>query len=108
MLRIGVLSAAAVVLMGAIPYLIRYGSDRPHYEVFQGEPLPLRSPEGILSTALAFESRGIIQLGLLLLILTPVARVLFSAAAFIIQRDRLYAGAALVVLTVLLYNLLLG
>jgi uncharacterized membrane protein len=42
---------------------------------------------------------------LLLLIATPIARVAFSVAAFAIQRDRLYLGITLVVLTVLIWSL---
>jgi uncharacterized membrane protein len=44
---------------------------------------------GIVQDFLALQGRGIIQLGLLLLIATPIARVAFSVAAFAFQRDRL-------------------
>ena len=44
---------------------------------------------GIVQDVLALQGRGIIQLGLLLLIATPIARVAFSVAAFAFQRDRL-------------------
>jgi uncharacterized membrane protein len=50
--------------------------------------------------------RGWIQLGLLLLIATPIARVVFSVAGFILERDRLYVTFTLIVLAVLLYSLL--
>jgi uncharacterized membrane protein len=45
------------------------------------------------------------QLGLLLLIATPVARVAFSLAAFAVQRDRLYVVVTLVVLGVLTFSM---
>jgi uncharacterized membrane protein len=45
------------------------------------------------------------QLGLFLLIATPVARVVFSLLAFAIQRDHLYVGITLVVLAVLTFSL---
>lgn len=108
LLRIGVVGASAIVLMGGVFYLFQYGLTIPNYQVFHGEPLSLCTVKGILTTALAFESSGIIQLGLLLLILTPIARVVFSVAAFGIQRDRLYVSVTLIVLIVLLYNLLQG
>ena len=108
LLRIGVVGAAAIVLLGGVLYLLQYGMAVPHYEVFRGEPLHLRTVSGIIATALNFESSGIIQLGLLLLILTPVARVVFSVAAFGLQRDRLYVSVTIIVLVVLLYDLLLG
>jgi uncharacterized membrane protein len=106
LLRIGVISASALVLAGGILYLYQHGNVFPHYQTFQGEPLYLRALGGILSSAMSLDSRGIIQLGLLLLVLTPVVRVAFSVAAFAIQRDRLYVGVTLIVLGVLLYNLL--
>ena len=49
--------------------------------------------------------RGIIQLGLLLLIATPVARVVFSVIGFVRQRDFVYVVLTLIVLAVLLYSL---
>ncbi len=48
------------------------------------------------------------MLGLLLLIATPVARVLFSIFAFGLQRDFLYVLFTVVVLLVLLYSLFGG
>jgi uncharacterized membrane protein len=47
----------------------------------------------------------VIQLGLLLLIATSIARVGFSVFAFAIERDRLYAAITLVVLAVLFASL---
>jgi len=108
LLRTGVIGAAVVVLGGGIFYLLQYGAILPHYQVFHGEPSGLRSLSGIVAAALALDSRGIIQLGLLLLILTPVARVAFSVAAFGLQRDRLYVIVTLIVFGILLYNLLHG
>jgi uncharacterized membrane protein len=60
---------------------------------------------GIVKDALTFQGRGLIQLGLLLLIATPIARVAFSVAAFALQRDRLYVVVTLIVLAVLIYSL---
>jgi uncharacterized membrane protein len=42
---------------------------------------------------------------LLLLILTPVARVAFSVAAFALERDWTYVAITLIVLAVLIYSL---
>jgi len=68
----------------------------------------LRTLSGIVKDALAFRGRGLIQLGLLLLIATPLARVAFSVVAFALEGDRLYVGVALIVLTVLVYSLVGG
>ena len=105
LLRVGVTLAAAVVLFGGSIYLVRHGRAAPQYHIFMGEPTDLRTVSGIVRDALAFRGRGLIQLGLLLLIATPVARVAFSVAAFAIQRDRLYVVVTLIVLAVLMYSL---
>jgi uncharacterized membrane protein len=102
---VGVTLAAAVVLFGGSIYLVRHGRTAPQYRVFRGEPADLRTISGIVKEALVFQGRGLIQLGLLLLIATPVARVAFSVAAFAIQRDRLYVVVTLIVLAVLVYSL---
>jgi uncharacterized membrane protein len=107
-LRAGVLLAAVVVLTGGILYLVRHGSERADHRVFHGEPADLRSPAGIARDALALSGRGIIQLGLLLLLATPVARVVFSLVAFARQRDSTYVLLTLIVLTVLLVSLFYG
>ncbi|MBW4540184.1 MAG: DUF1634 domain-containing protein [Myxacorys chilensis ATA2-1-KO14] len=106
LLRTGVTLAAAIVIVGGIVYLFYNGNDIPEDHIFRGEPADLRQAPGIFNDALAFRGRGIIQLGILLLILTPVARVAFSVFAFWQQRDRLYIIVTLVVLLILVHGLL--
>jgi uncharacterized membrane protein len=106
LLRAGVLLSAAVVILGGIVYLARHGHATADYRTFQGELSPLRTLNGIFHGALQRSGRAIIQLGLLLLIVTPIARVIFSAIAFARQRDYLYVAFTLAVLAVLTYSLL--
>lgn len=108
LLRTGVLISALVVLGGGILYLIHSGSGIPEYRVFQGEPANLRSVSGILKDALSLRPAGLIQLGLLLLIATPVTRVAFSVLAFAQQRDKTYVIVTLIVFTLLIYSLVGG
>jgi uncharacterized membrane protein len=105
LLRAGVLAAAALVLAGGVIYLGRYGGTRPHPETFAGEPEDLKTFGGIVNAALALRGRGLIQLGLVVLIATPVARVAFSLYAFARQRDRAYVLITAFVLTLLLASL---
>src|SRR5271166_293561 len=74
LLRTGVLLAAAIVMIGGIVFLTRHRAPVTNYRVFQGEPVELRTLRGIFREAAAWHGRGLIQLGLLLLIATPVAR----------------------------------
>ena len=60
----------------------------------------------IVRCALTLDARCVIQLGLLLLIATPVARVAFSVFAFAKQRDWTFVVITLIVLGLLLYGLL--
>src|SRR5437667_10415956 len=87
LLRAGVTLAAVVVLAGGFLFLVRHGAEPADHRVFHGEPADLRSPTRIVADALALSSRGMIQLGLLLLVATPVARVVFSVFAFFRQRE---------------------
>lgn len=103
-LRAGVLLAAALVACGGI-VSVSHGVAAPHYGVFRGEPGDLRSIGGIVADATSRNGRGIIQLGVLLLIATPIARVAFSVVGFLRQRDWLYVAITLVVLILLSCNL---
>lgn len=105
LLRAGVVIAALVVIGGAVPYLATHARAHASYRTFQGEPEQLKTVGGVIGNAFTGNTRGIIQLGLLLLIATPIARVAFSAVAFAIERDRMYVVFTLIVLGVLLYSL---
>jgi uncharacterized membrane protein len=106
LLRTGVILAAAFVLAGGAVLLARHPEPVTNYRVFQGEPEVLRTVSGIFHEALALHGRGLIQLGLLILIATPIARVAFSVVAFLYQRDWTYVLVTLIVLGLLLYSLL--
>jgi uncharacterized membrane protein len=108
LLRLGLIVAAVVVLVGAVIYLARHGGEQPQYRVFHGEPADLRGVGSIVDDALQFSGRGLIQFGLLLLLATPVARVAFSIVAFAVQRDALYVVVTLIVMSVLLYSIVGG
>jgi len=108
LLRDGLIIAAAVVVVGAVVYLIRHGAEKPDYRFFNGQPADLRTIGGILRQTLDWRGMGLIQLGLVLLLATPVARVAFSVVAFALQRDRLYVLVTLLVLTILLYSIVGG
>ncbi len=106
LLRAGVSLSAAVVAFGAVIYLARHGRSPADYRVFRGEPSEFKNLSGIIHSVLGFHGRGIIQLGLLILIATPVARVAFAIWGFAAEHDRMYMIFTGIVLVVLLYSLL--
>jgi len=105
LLRTGVTIAAIVVFASGIPYLIWHGSAKPDYHIFRSEPNHLRHISGIIKASTALDPAAIIQLGILILIATPVARVAFSVFAFAAERDWMYVIVTLIVLALLLFSL---
>lgn len=106
LLRYGVLLASAVVLVGGVLYLLRHGAEPADYQFFYGAPAEFCSPLGVVKAVLSGSSRGIIQLGILLLIATPVARVVFSVLVFLWQQDFIYVFITSFVLAALIYGLI--
>jgi uncharacterized membrane protein len=106
LLRAGVLLAAATVFAGGVLYLVRYHADQLNFHTFVAGAASTRSVSGILQSAAQGSSQGIIQVGLILLILTPIARVAVAMVGFLLERDRLYAVVSLVVLVILAFSLL--
>jgi uncharacterized membrane protein len=108
LLRVGVIVAAVVATFGGLLYLVKHGSQPVNYRVFRGEPEDLRNVRGIVRGALALRPEAVVQLGLLLLIATPIARVAFGLVAFAFQRDRVYVVITSLVLAILVFSLLGG
>lgn len=106
LLRAGVLLAAAVVFSGGVLYLIQNHSRPVQYKSFSPGTEDLRTLPGIIRLAGSLDSEGIIQLGLVLLIATPIARVIMAVVGFQLERDSMYVVVSLIVLGVLLYSLM--
>jgi uncharacterized membrane protein len=105
-LRAGVIVSALVVFVGGLLYLIGNAWARPHYHIFRGEPTDLKTLGGVLHGVRQVHAQAIIQLGLLLLIATPVLRVVASIVGFAAEGDRMYVIFTAIVLSILLYSLL--
>jgi uncharacterized membrane protein len=106
LLRIGVFTSATVILTGGILFLITRGHVLADYHTFHGVPDHLDNLKGILRGVSHGNPMAIIQLGLVLLIATPVARVILSVFAFAAERDYLYVVISSIVLLVLLSSLI--
>jgi uncharacterized membrane protein len=106
LLRAGVLLAATTVLIGGILYLAGHHADPARYHTFVAGGSSIRSLSGIVQAAVHGDSEAIMQIGLLLLILTPISRVGFAVVGFALERDRLYAVVSLIVLVILAFSIL--
>jgi uncharacterized membrane protein len=104
LLRYGVITASLVVLAGGIVYLFRHGHQVPEYGQFRGEPDKMRNPRLMWQAVMHGEGRPLIQLGLLILIATPIARIAFSIFGYLLEKDYLYTVLTVIVLLVILWN----
>jgi uncharacterized membrane protein len=105
LLRVMVAAAVAVVALGAVLYLVRHGAEPVSFSTFTPGPLDLRGPTRIVARAFTLDPAAVIQCGILILLLTPVARVILSAVTYARNRDLAYAGLTSLVLAVLLFSL---
>ncbi|MBA9083590.1 putative membrane protein [Fontibacillus solani] len=101
MLRIGVLIAGAVIVIGLLQYLITGESGYP------GDTFPTTFG-GIFEGMFQLKAMAVIETGLLLLILTPVFRVFVSLFVFWAEKDYRFVGITAVVLIILIVSFLLG
>ena len=108
LLQIGVMIAAVVVFAGGAALLGRNGGEPIDFHTFRGATAPFRDLSAIARGVGQLDSRAIVQLGLVLLIATPVARVALTLIVFVIRRDRLYSVLTLIVFVLLIVGLVGG
>jgi uncharacterized membrane protein len=104
LLRYGVLTASLIVLAGGVVYLVRHGGEVPSYGQFKGEPDIMRRPGPMLQAIFHGRGRPLIALGLLVLIATPIARIICSIVGYLLEKDWLYTVLTVIVLVVILWN----
>ena len=105
LLRVGVTFAGSVMLLGAILFLIRHGSELPKVYSFGFDSFNITDPNIVIKQLFEMKSIAIMQLGILILIATPVLRVVVSVVAFLYERDYMYVIFTLIVLAVLIFSL---
>ena len=103
-LRSGVFIAGAIVIIGAFFFLVRHGSEVPNYQIFKPDTFSLSDFKDLFKGIIALRSASIMELGILMLIATPVLRVCFSVLAFIYEEDYLYVVFTIIVLLVLIFS----
>lgn len=105
-LRIGVALAMLVTLVGLIGYLKAFKGTQTDYSHFQEQGLiDLSDFSRRLGQG---ESIALMQLGVLLLISTPILRVMITLIGFRIEKDLRYTLIATAVLFILVISFFLG
>jgi len=107
-LRWGVISASIIAFIGGVIYLFSHGHDTPAYTTFTGAPLYVRHLPGIIHGVLQLDGLAIIQLGVVVLLATPITRIAFSVLAFAMEKDVLYVVITMIVLGVIVFSIFSG
>jgi uncharacterized membrane protein len=111
LLRYGVVLSAIIVIAGVIRLATASGlSDTDGLLAYSATAVPhgafTLSVSGFFIGLAAFDPYSLIELGVLVLIATPVARVTTSVLLFAAERDRIYVLITAVVLSLLLFSML--
>jgi uncharacterized membrane protein len=100
-LRIGVLTSAAIIIFGLVLLFVRGNGGYPD------DTFPTRLPDMLRGFG-SFKPNAVILIGLLCLILTPVMRVFVSIFAFLLEKDYLYVLISGTVFVILILSMVLG
>jgi uncharacterized membrane protein len=104
MLRIGVTVAALVVLAGGVLQFVQFAGSIPDYRHFHGAPPTFEHVTTIVAGIGGFDGNSVVLFGILLLIATPICRVIFGVVGFSLMKDKVYAPVSAIVLIVLLLS----
>lgn len=105
LLRVGVYLSMGIVILGGLIYLFNHGNEKIDYAIFDFNKVSLKTVTVIFSEVLTFQGAAVIQFGLLMLIFTPIARVLMAVVSFFIEKDYLYVLIGLIVLAIIMVSL---
>jgi uncharacterized membrane protein len=104
LLRTGVITAGTIVILGAVLFLVRHGTEMPSYHIFKADTFNFSDFRNLFNGIITLRSVSIMESGILFLIATPVLRVVFSIFAFAYEKDYKYVIFTLIVLLVLIFS----
>jgi uncharacterized membrane protein len=107
-LRAGTVISISVVFFGGVIYLIRHGHSVAGYTSFKGVPAFVQHSDGLINGAIHLKGQAIIQLGIIMLIATPILRVVISAVGFVLEKDYFYVAISILVLLIIFISMLGG
>jgi len=107
-LRAGTIISVSIVFIGGIIYLYRHGQAVADYSVWNGVPGFIQHAGSLVNGAFDFRGQAIIQIGIILLVATPIIRVIFSTIGFVLEKDYMYTGISILVLLIILASMISG
>jgi uncharacterized membrane protein len=105
-LRWSVVIAILIVATGFFLYLFQQEKGTLNYAEFH--PLRFQGFTALFKALFRAEYQAIIQLGILLLITTPVVRVIIALIGFFLEKDYLYVVISFIILSVIFLSIIFG
>lgn len=105
LLRAGVIISMSIVLIGGVVFLIHNNGVITDYKVFKPELSKFSSIAAIFRGLSTFHGDAIVQFGILMLIFTPIARIIFAIFSFFLERDYLYVLIGFIILAIITISL---
>ena len=105
LLRVGVYISMGIVILGGIIYLFDHSNEKIDYAVFDINKVSLKTVAAIFEEVITFKGVAVVQFGLLMLIFTPIARVIMAIVSFFIEKDYLYVLIGFIVLSIIMISL---
>jgi uncharacterized membrane protein len=105
-LRAGMIISISIVFIGGVFYIYRHGHTIANYRIFTGVPDFVQHTGTLINGVINLKGQAIIQIGIILLIATPILRVIFSAIGFMLEKDYMYVGISLLVLLIIFISLM--
>ncbi len=106
LLRWGVIIAMSLVVAGLLLYLFQRGEGAVNYTEFN--PLRFQGFAHLFQGLSNADYHAVIQLGVMVLIATPVMRVVLALIGFALEKDRLYVTVSMIILCVILFSIIYG
>lgn len=109
LLRYGVWISLSVAFIGGIVYLLHNGNQIEDYTVFKENDRNIFEViAAIYNGAIQGNGESIIFTGIIFLFLTPVLRVILSLFSFLLEKDCLYVGITLIVISIIIISISFG
>jgi uncharacterized membrane protein len=107
-LRTGTIVSITIVFIGGVFFIYRHGHSISNYRTFKGIPSFIQTASGIFHGIGALKGQAMIQLGIVLLIATPILRIVFSAIGFVLEKDYMYLAISILVLGIISFSMMSG
>lgn len=107
LLRLGVVLSVVTSLVGFVK-LFTEGFKMPKYKMLEMGDSSEKVWGSFWDSLCKGEGMAIIQLGILLLILTPLVRIIFALIGYLKEKDYIYVIISLIVLAIMTVSFLTG